>query len=684
MNYYFPACKHIHAVDACQRGEKDMKSRYIKKRWIWATLITTLAFLMIWTSRSEGLQWIAPTFQEAPPSQVTPQLEPPAPPVKESPKPLSNRIVEYHISVKLNDEDKTLLGVQSFTWLNPGKQPVNELYFHLYPNAFASSKTTFMKESGGKLRNDHMKEDGYGHMTLDSMKTNDGYDLTHTLQYVQPDDGNKEDHTLVKVSLPQPVNPGERVSLMMNYTVKLPYAFARMGYAGDFIMAGQWFPKVAVYEPVGTRDRTDEGWNLHQYHGNSEFYADFGIYNVKITVPASYTVAATGFPTKPATTDKITKTYHFYADDVHDFAWAASPQFIYHEEPFSAQNVPGVKIKLYLDPNHKTLKDRYMIAAKKALAKYSEWFGPYPYSTLSVVVPPAEANGAGGMEYPSLVTGWGADQDTMDYELERVIVHEIGHQFWYGMVASNEFEEAWLDEGFTSYAEDLIMESEYGVKANLAMESSYITSPAPLKQLSWDYRDHNHYADNVYVRAKLVLVGIEKQIGRDQMKKVLSTYFHRWKFKHPSTKDFQQTVEDVTRKKWDDYFNQFVYGGTMSDYAVESISSEKISVNGETAYENVVLIQKRGGHYASVPIYFHFSDGTVKKEEWAGTEPSIRYTVTHTAAIDWVSIDPGRSLVLENKKINNFLQTTLDNKVSTRWNLGVIKFVEILLNGIAL
>ncbi|MBW7461964.1 M1 family peptidase, partial [Paenibacillus sepulcri] len=136
------------------------------------------------------------------------------------------------------------------------------------------------------------------------------------------------------------------------------------GYMGDFVMAGQWFPKLAAYETVGTRGRTTEGWDAHQYHGNSEFYSDFGIYSVKINVPASYKVAATGFQTKPAAADNNRKIFSFYADDVHDFGWSASPDFVYAEEPFSTDNVPGVRIKLYLDPLHAKFKDRYMHAAK--------------------------------------------------------------------------------------------------------------------------------------------------------------------------------------------------------------------------------------------------------------------------------------------------------------------------------
>lgn len=610
------------------------------------------------------------------------QLEPPAP-IRIAPKALSDRIVEYHMSVQLDPDNKTLQGAQAITWENPGSKPVSELYFHMYPNAFQSKRTTFNKESGGKLRQDEMTKDSFGRMDITSIRAEDGLDLSSTLQFVQPDDGNKQDQTLVKVRLPKAVNPGERTTLKLNFSVQLPRVFARMGYKDDFVMAGQWFPKLAVYEPKGTRGRTEEGWNLHQYHGNSEFYADFGIYNVRIQVPSTYTVAATGFPTKPASDDGKKKTYSFYADDVHDFAWAASPEFVYAEEPFSTPNIPGVKIKLYLDPAHKDLKDRYFYAAKRALAKYSEWYGTYPYSTLSIVVPPDGANGAGGMEYPTLVTGWAASGNTSGFGLERVIVHEIGHQYWYGMVASNEFEEAWLDEGFTSYAEDMVMESEFGEKPNLPLESSYMTTPAPLKQDAWRYENHSHYADNVYIRAKLVLKGIEDQIGKKQMQKVLRTYFERWKFRHPSTMDFQKTLEDVTSTSWSGFFDQFVYGGLMADYSIDQVQSKKVKRDGELVYEHSVLVRKLGGSYKDVPVQFHFSDGSTVERAWAGTDSQVLFTLISNFPLEWVVIDPAHTLVLENKRINNFYQTEINEKWKVRWNIGLVKLIETFVDGIA-
>jgi hypothetical protein len=609
--------------------------------------------------------------------KTAPEIVPPPAPV-----PLSERIAEYHINVRLNETDHTLSGEQTVTWTNPGTKPVTDLYFHLYPNAFQSGKTTFMKESGGKLRNEKAQEGDFGYMRITTLRTSDGTQLLPRTNFIQPDDGNPHDETLMKLRLPEPVPPGGNITLKLSFEVKLPKVFARMGHAGDFVMAGQWFPKISAFEKTGVRGRTSEGWNLHQFHGNSEFYSNFGIYNVRIDVPRSYTVAATGFPIKPAVTTGDRKVVQFYADDVHDFAWAASPDFIYVEEPFSSRHVPGVKLKLYLDPSHRNLTERYLHAAKVTLDRLSEWYGEYPYSTLSIVIPPKGGEGAGGMEYPTLVTGAAAVQSNPGLELEKTVVHEIAHQYWYGIVATNEFEEAWLDEGFTSYTEDKIMESEYGIKPNYPLLSSYLTNPAPLKQPSWGYENHQHYADNVYMRAKLVLVAIEQQIGRKAMNRVLKTYYQRWKFRHPSTADFMRVLEQVTKKSWSAYFQQYVYGGAMVDFSVESAVSKPIVQNGETVYETTVWIKKHGGTYPFVPIVFRFKDGTMTQKHWDGQNEHMQFKLIHRSPLDWAAIDPHYSIVLENKRTNNFYKVDLPEQTKIRWNLSVAKLIEAMIGSV--
>jgi hypothetical protein len=626
----------------------------------------------------------APNPPAAKPPKTQPSGQPQEPETVQKPKPvaLSKRITEYHIDVHLHESDRQLHGTQTVTWTNPGKNAVSELYWHLYPNAFASPDTTFMRESGGKLRNDKATADSVGSMSLTTLTTDNGSNLLPRLHFVQPDDGNKHDLTLAKLRLPEAVPAGGSITMKMGFEVQLPAVFARMGYSGDFIMAGQWFPKLAVYEPAGTRGRAVEGWNIHQYHGNSEFYSDFGIYNVRITVPETYKVAATGFLTKPATLTDGLKTYHYYADDVHDFAWAASPDFIVSEEPFSAAGIPGVRIKLYLDPMHAHLKERYMHAVKSSLAKYAEWYGPYPYSTLSVVVPPKGGNGAGGMEYPTLITSFAAEDESPGFSLERTVVHEVGHQYWYGMVATNEFEEAWLDEGFTSYAEDKVMETVYGIEPNLPVESSYMTNPAPLKQQSWSYHDSDQYAENVYMRAKLVLLGIEKIVGEKKMRSILRTYFQTYKFKHPATPDFQRVVERVTGQNWDDYFAAFVYGSEMSDVSVDRVAVKPVKKDGKKLYESSILVKRTGGSLGAVAVVMQFADGTTMPRIWDGKGTQIEYTLTHTTPLVWAVVDPNRTNVLDNKQINNFMKAELDRKEKHRWNVGITKLLESVLGRI--
>lgn len=616
-------------------------------------------------------------------SAKPPSVQEPNTVLTPTPQELSKRVVEYHISVHLLDDAKILNGDQTVTWTNPGKKTVSELYFHLYPNAFQSDKTTFMKESGGKLRQDKATTNSQGYMKLLTLETLNGESLLPRLQFVQPDDGNTDDFSLAKIRLPEPVAPGKSITLHMGYEVKLPEVFARMGYSGNFVMAGQWFPKIAVYETTGTRGRTTEGWNVHQYHGNSEFYSDFGIYSVRIKVPEAYTVAATGFQTKAIEMKDQMKIYQFYADDVHDFAWSASPDFVYEETAYSDTGIPGVRIKLYLDPAHAALKERYFHAAKSALSSYAKWYGEYPYSTLSIVVPPKGANGAGGMEYPTLITAFAAEKENPGYDLERTVVHEIGHQYWYGMVASNEFEEAWLDEGFTSYAEDKVMETAYGLESNLRVEASYMTDPAPLKQPSWAYGSHKQYAENVYMRAKLVLIGIENQVGSRTMQKILRTYFQKYKFKHPSSADFQRVVEQVTKTKWHDYFSQYVYDDQMADFSIESIHVRPVTQDDEKLYESVVLVKKNGGSNGEIKVVLQFTDGTKMTKLWSGEESHIQYKELHTAPLEWAIVDPNYNNVLDNKLINNYMQAKLPEETRTRWSLGVVKLFEGLLGSLS-
>jgi hypothetical protein len=399
------------------------------------------------------------------------------------------RVADYDIRVKLDPEAKTLTGSEHITWHNPASEPVGELWFHLYLNAFKNSESTFFKESGGQLRGDEMPDEGWGFIDVKSIRRKDEVDLAGGARFEQPDDGNAADRTVWRVPLPEPVPAGGTIELDVEFTAKLPRVFARTGYFRDYFLVGQWFPKLAVFEPAGARGRPSSGWNCHQFHANSEFYADFGRYLVEITAPKSYVIGATGTRGERRDNPDGTSTHVFERDDVIDFAWTASPRFVEVTARFSGQQdvseqeyaevaallgrsreevqLTDVDIHLLLQPEHLAQRERHLRAAKAAIKWFGLWYGRYPYPTITIVDPAFGAGGSGGMEYPTFITAgtsvllnrWPLDRVLAP---EEVVVHEFGHQYWQSMVASNEFEESWLDEGFNSYSTGKVMDKVYG------------------------------------------------------------------------------------------------------------------------------------------------------------------------------------------------------------------------------
>ena len=199
---------------------------------------------------------------------------------------LSHQVVRYDIQARLVPETKTVQGREVLSWLNDSDVPVSELRFHLYLNAFKNNRSTFMKESGGSHRGFKLDGENWGSIDVTRIRIKDAADLTPTLEFVQPDDRNPDDQTVARVSLPTAVKPQESVALVIEFAAKLPRVFARSGFSGDFFMVGQWFPKIGVW--------SKGQWNCHQYHASSEFFADFGVYDVSLTVPRDAVVGGTG------------------------------------------------------------------------------------------------------------------------------------------------------------------------------------------------------------------------------------------------------------------------------------------------------------------------------------------------------------------------------------------------------
>ena len=237
------------------------------------------------------------------------------------------RVVDYTMQVSLDVENKLVEGSQRLIWKNTGRVATNELYFHLYLNAFKNTKSTFMTEalrrssSPGYLR--QVMDGGWGYcevsnITLVEPETQATVSLIESFEFVQPDDDNTDDETVFRVTLPSAVAPQDSVVLDMSFVSKLPHRAPRAGYYQDFFFVAQWFPKIGVWQ--------DGTWNAHQFHASSEFFADYGTYDVSITVPQEFIVGASGVQTDSTAQQEGTITYRFQQHCIHDFAWTAYPE----------------------------------------------------------------------------------------------------------------------------------------------------------------------------------------------------------------------------------------------------------------------------------------------------------------------------------------------------------------------
>ena len=597
-----------------------------------------------------------------------------------SPHPLSDRIVSYTMDVTLRPESNSIDGKQRLTWRNPDSVPVKELQFHMYLNAFKNKETTFMKESGGVHRGASATvKDPWGSIQISSMKmvnptddfrpeiplgSNSAEDLVDRITFIQPDDGNLADETVFSIQLPREVAPGETIALEILFESRLPEIVARTGWktadtGNPFYFVGQWFPKIAVLEVPGQRyipEDAEKGvWNAHQFHVNSEFYADFGKYDVTMRVPESYVVGASGVQMETSTENGM-KAVRFEADDVHDFAWTASPDYLEFNQQWRHVNVRAL-----IQPAHKGQAQRHLDAAITALEKYDAWVGEYPYTSLTVV---DAIGGSNGMEYPTLITaGTNYGLPTWSRFLELVIIHEFGHQYFYGLLASNEFEEAWLDEGMNSYIESRIMDETYGPGAAISLgpfklgdielqRLSYAKqrpSSGALVTNSWEHVGGD-YGKSTYSKPATVMNTLERYWGWDMQQRFLKAYYERWRFKHPTTRDLQSIAEEVSGTDLEWFFSQFVYGTAVVDYSVDSIL---ITDKEDDQFVSRVRVHREQDGVFPTTLRLRFDDGTTEDVLWDGAERWKDFRREGTHKIVEAYLDPDFNNLLDVNRLNN-------------------------------
>jgi hypothetical protein len=667
------------------------------------------------------------------PRPLPPVAGPDAPGLPALPE-ASPRNASYTIEARLDPEKRTIAGTLVLEWRNTSDEALSSFPFHLYWNAFRNNLSTTARGEGRRAPEDRKREERtFGWIQVKSVRLLDGAgpeaavrDLTPTMRYLT-EDGNADDRTVMEVRTEKAIAPGETGRFRVEWDALMPHgSVGRAGWVHDYHFVVQWFPKIGVF--------WKGAWNCHPFYPWTEFFADFGVYDVKLTLPKGFVVGATGRLESRTDGPEGTETLRFVQEDVHDFAWTASRRFLERRARFDDAGYPPVDVRLLLQPEHAFLAERYLEAAKTALRTYGTWSAPYPYPQITVV-DPAYGSASGGMEYPTLFTGGASVFAPPELQSpEGVTIHEAGHQFWYGLVASNEFEEAWLDEGFNTYmtskASDHALgpegwgrryfgaDSGRGARVGWPVVAPGVRIPRGSEALvglreggeadvmarkAWTYRDGGSYSLNSYGKPALVLQTLEGLVGEETMVRVLRTYARRFRFAHPTTADFVAVVNEVTGRDWRSFFDQTFFSADVCDYGVE-VKSDPVrrpagwfeggdrklelrppekkarKVDDEGPFESRVTVLRHGEVVLPVELQVEFADGRRVAEAWDGRDRWVRFRYLGAKVVRAV-VDPRRKIAIDVSPSNNewIDEEGPARRAATKWAARYLFWLQNLL-----
>ena len=489
--------------------------------------------------------------------------------------------VNYTIDVSLNDKEHTLDGFEKIEYTNNSPDTLKFIWFHLWPNAYKNDKTAFSDQllENGSTKFYFSDKEQKGYINKLDFKVNN---ITAQI----------EDHPqhidIVKIILPVPLPPDQKTTITTPFYVKLPYNFSRGGHDGQSYQATQWYPKPAVYD--------SNGWHPMPYLDQGEFYSEFGSFNVSITVPKNYVVAATGelqnteekewlksrsfYNWEPIKKKEKTsggqikttyqlfpesaienKTLEYRQNNIHDFAWFADKRFIVNYDTCRLSSGKVIDVFTYYTPKHKETWKNSLSNAKDAIRHYSSLVGEYPYSIVQVVQGPESFGG--GMEYPTITV---ISPDDNAKSLDNTIAHEIGHNWFYGILASNEREHPWMDEGLNSYYDAKYNFAKYNKQSQaerIIFETKAATkTDQPIELPSEKYNEIN-YSHVVYYKTAEWLRYLESQLGTATFNTAMQEYFRKWQFKHPQPEDFKKVIEESSGRNLDSVFSYLSKMGTL-------------------------------------------------------------------------------------------------------------------------
>ena len=647
----------------------------------------------------------------------------------EAPQPtLSERVVHYEISAELDPVMHRVAGRQTVRWRNRSDQAISTVYLHLYLNAFANPNSTYMRETRLSALTEHALAENFSAIIDAPLQAGEwgSIKLSNLLQkganavpkqrFVQPDGGPGTDQTVLALDLAQAVAPGAELELSMRFVSQLPRVIARTGYFKTFHMVAQWFPKMAVLELSGERGATAVRWNAHEFHQNSEFYADFGSFDVRLAVPETYTVAATGREVELVQAGGK-RHYRFTQADVVDFAWAADARFA---PPlvgaFSRAGKADVIIKVFYTPDYAASAGPALAATVKAMRYADETLGEYPFDTVSVIVPPLNAEAAGGMEYPTLFTVEGyrgvVPGSYAAAALEFVTIHEFTHNYFQSILASNECEEPFLDEAVNQYWNDRLLRdagitmplpdfwqrlgfSAKYARFELARWDAQLRDPQDaLGQNSWA-RFSDASFGSVYFRGATMLRDLEARWGAAVMAKAMRTYYQRWKFRHPSTADFAAVLSEVSNdaEHVQRVFGQNIYASGVMDDRVTGLTSVELDASdarksAAARFETLAVVRHFGVSQPQT-LRVRFADGSTQSQAWQSQAWQSQAGRVSDASTRWhrlqffsraqavsAELDPQQRYFLDQSQIDNTRTLTADTQASSRWWLELATSLE--------
>ncbi|MBU8921366.1 MAG: M1 family metallopeptidase [Bacteroidales bacterium] len=563
------------------------------------------------------------------------------------------------IMCTLNPETHMLTGSNIISYTNNSPDTLDAFYLHLYPNAY--------REKASPLIEDHLPGvwtilvgltgSARGWIDITSLTVN-GDSLSFDV-----------DGTILSATFPRPLVPGRTVSIEVHFSELVRKKLGRSGFLGDHYALGQWYPKMVVYDK--------NGWHADQFR-KGEFYGEFGDFDVEITIPDEFVIASTGILVsgdagwekalaaagekaqetggQAGTADASDtygheKTVKFRAENVHDFAWCADPEFALEKAEYN-----GYEIRSFYRKWNSSWADSALARGVRCMKWMEDFAGPYGYPQISIV----DVHSGGGMEYPMLVMNGSADEDLM--------LHEIGHNWFYGMLANDEREEAWMDEGMTTYQTYLRRETEFGPYGD-EKEQSFLSSFKPRK--IWDrlsrqviYYHRTGFAERVatpyhefnncgrtmvYTKGALFMRALRYHVGDADFRRIMHTYLEKWKFKHVDEDAFLDVCEEISGQDLGEFFIQWLHSTKNCDYRVDRFKVSE-SADGFTAD---VKVKRKSEMMMPLTLAFRLKNGNTVTERVDGMPREYENTFTFPIEPVSVAINPDNE-ILDIYLLDNF------------------------------